>query len=100
MVGASRFELPTSPTPRECATVLRHAPNLTPGLIPSLMWSAALWTLIERPQVHNTNFARNTKSRPLDIAAYSNSRRASCVSLLISARIVRARASTIKDLRS
>ncbi len=28
MVGASRFERPTTRTPNECATRLRHAPNL------------------------------------------------------------------------
>src|SRR3990170_6587439 len=27
MVGASRLERPTTPTPRECATKLRHAPK-------------------------------------------------------------------------
>ena len=27
MVGARRFELPTPPTPRVCATRLRHAPT-------------------------------------------------------------------------
>ena len=28
LVGASRFERPTTRTPNECATRLRHAPNL------------------------------------------------------------------------
>ena len=27
MVGLSGFEPPTSPTPKECATGLRHSPN-------------------------------------------------------------------------
>ena len=30
MVGASRFERPTSRTPSECATGLRHAPTMIP----------------------------------------------------------------------
>ena len=38
MVGASRFERPTSRTPSECATGLRYAPN---HWVFSSVWSAA-----------------------------------------------------------
>ena len=37
LVGASRFERPTTDPPCQCATRLRHAPNLVPkaGLEPA-----------------------------------------------------------------
>ena len=38
-VGASRFERPTTRTPSECATWLRHAPALATGLRRGPAWS-------------------------------------------------------------
>ncbi len=63
MVGASRFELPTTRTPSEYATRLRHAPTrenlaeLSPGCNPQLL---TLLAAEDESEAYASVTARNT----------------------------------------